>query len=322
MKKRNLKKPVNGQPTPGEEELIRRYFDVSARQDTSEEDHASFDKTGLYNRIHQTLKKNHPLANMRRIWQYAASVAVFAGVLFVTGYKFLQSSSANQVTALKQQEAKPGHINKMKLPDGTLVWLNAGSKLHYPETFAKNKREVTLDGEAYFEVKHETARPFLVHSQSVVTQVLGTTFNVRSYAESRKIKVTVLSGKVAVYETGKDGKSITKQPLMITANQEVVYAKSSRQLAYNLKPIQSADAAAWKEGNLIFKNTELSEVIYALERRYNVKIALDNSMLNCPVTANFNNEPVENVMRILPGLVEGKLSKYNGHYRLSGAGCQ
>jgi transmembrane sensor len=321
MKKRNFKKPVKGQLTPEDENLIKRYFEVAADADHSERS-TSFHKDGVYDRIRQTLEKREKTVNIYNLWKYVASVAVVAGVLFAAGYRYLQVSSNHQNIAYKQQEALRGHISKIELPDGTLVWLNAGSKLSFPENFCEDKREVGLEGEAYFEVKHETQRPFLVHTQSVVTQVLGTTFNVRSYAESGRIKVSVLSGKVAVYETDKAGKNITPQPLMVTANQEVIYSKVNRQLAYNTKQVISADAAAWKEGNLIFKNTELSEVINVLERRYNIDIALDSTMLNCPVTVDFNNQPIKQIMQILPHLVEGKLSESKGIYRLSGAGCQ
>jgi transmembrane sensor len=318
MKKRNNKNPVKGNITPGQQDLIRQYFEGEAERDIPEEADLSFNSDELYSRIQQTINKDEQRPNMRNVWKYAASVAVFAGIILAAGYRYMQNTSAPDHITLNQQKAARGHISKMELPDGTVVWLNAGSKLYFPQAFAKNKREVTLEGEAYFDVKHENERPFLVHTQNVVTQVLGTSFNISSYAESGRIKVTVLSGKVAVYETAKNG---GKQPLMVTASQEVIYSKVKQELAYNLKPLPPADAAAWKQGNLIFKNTELSEVIQALERRYDIKIQLDSTMQHCPITVNFNNQAVEQVMRILPRLVEGELSINKGTYRLSGAGC-
>ena len=178
-----------------------------------------------------------------------------------------------------------------------------------------------LEGEAYFEVKHDPEKPFLIHTETMVTQVLGTSFNVSSYPKAAQIKVTVLSGKVAVYERLASGRAVAGKVHFLEANQEVVYQKNLHQFLKIKNEIKSTDAAAWREGNLMFKSAELSEIIQRLERHYGITITTD-AELNCPVTVNFNKEPLDRVMRVLAQLVNGQLTYKNGQYHLGGVLCQ
>jgi transmembrane sensor len=255
-------------------------------------------------------------------WVLGTAATVFLiGILAYVFFVSTQSVHKPLVFAKLEKKSAPGVLTKIDLPDGSEIWLNAGSTITYPAQFDTDVREVKLEGEAYFNIQHDQKRPFLIHSATMVTQVLGTSFNISSYPDNQQIKVTVLSGKVAVYERGANGKAVSGKVHFVEANQEVMYQKHSHQFFTVKKEIKSIDAAAWKEGNLIFKSTELSEVIQRLERHYGTTIQTD-VVLDCPVTVNFNKEPLDRVMRVLAQLVNGQLEYKDGQYHLTGILCQ
>jgi len=247
----------------------------------------------------------------------ACLIVTLTYVIFISPRSFTEPKTVAKLEKI----SAPGELTKIDLPDGSRIWLNAGSSISYPEQFSSEKREVKLEGEAYFDVKHDPEKPFLIHTETMVTQVLGTSFNVSSYPQDQQIKVTVLSGKVAVYERGTVSKTAVGKVHFLESNQELVYQKALHQFMKVQNKTRPADAAAWKDGNLIFKSVELSEVVRRLGRHYGITIRTD-AELDCPVTANFNKEPLERVMRVLAQLVNGQLSYKNGQYHLTGVLCQ
>ncbi|EOR92697.1 putative anti-sigma factor [Arcticibacter svalbardensis MN12-7] len=302
------------------EEKINNYFDDAEDPSTIEQE-SNFEGNKTYQRILKTISSKEKQSNHPN-WFYQVAAAVLLIFLTSGAFYFYYQSGANVTqVAMQEKKAAPGTLTKVNLPDGTEIWLNAGSKISFPSEFDSDKREVNLEGEAFFKVKHDPQRPFLIHTQNLVTQVLGTSFNVNSFPQENQIKVTVLSGKVAVYEQEMQGKKNLNKTLFLTANQQGVYSKKQKNISLNKKNIKSEEAVAWKEGNLIFKDTELSEVVHNLERRYAIRIEMEKTM-SCPVTVNFNNESLERVMRVLAKLVNGQVSYENGHYRLTGAICE
>jgi transmembrane sensor len=302
------------------EDKVTDHFN-NAQIKSSLHQEINFEGDKIYQRIKETI---HEKEKARKLpsWLYLAAATV-TFILFSAAALYYYNSSSNfeRQIVLQEKKAAPGLLTKVNLPDGTEIWLNAGSKIKFPNHFPLDKREVILEGEAFFNVKHEEKRPFLIHTQAVVTQVLGTSFNISSYPGDKQTKVTVISGKVAVYEAAEPGQPNPNKPLFLTANQQGVYTKKQKNLLLNKQKVKSNDAIAWKEGNLIFKDTELSEVIGNIERRYAIRIEMESS-LSCPVTVNFNNEPLDNVMRVLAKLVNGKVTSRNGTYQLSGKICQ
>lgn len=313
-------KSAKGKVSPELEEKITRYFD-DARERHGNQPESNFESRQTYSRIQASIfRKENRRGTFRGWYQAVAAVllVITAATFFFNRYHL--TGVMNQM-AMQEKKAAPGTLTRMVLPDGTEIWLNAGSKIIFPRQFAKDKREVTLEGEAFFNVRHEKKRPFLIHTKDMITQVLGTSFNVSSYPQDKEIKVTVISGKVAVYEQHLSGKREPAKPIFLTANQQATYSKEQKSFVLNKRPLRSIDAAAWKEGNLVFKDTELREVVQRLERKYAIQIEMD-STLRCPVTVNFNDEPLERVMRVLGQLVNGQVSHHEGHYQLTDVLCQ
>ena len=163
----------------------------------------------------------------RRIWMAVASVliVVFGGWLWFGN----QSSDAK---GQKQEiiEAQNGSRSRSVLPDGSTVWLNAGSKLYYENDFTGATREVRLEGEAFFDVVKKTDRPFIVHTSGIDIKVLGTAFNVKSYPEDKTVETTLYRGSVKVFrheesETG---------AIHLKPNEKLILSKEAAAKAENL----------------------------------------------------------------------------------------
>ncbi|MGN6435633.1 MAG: FecR family protein [Agriterribacter sp.] len=156
------------------------------------------------------------------------------------------------------------------LSDGSKVWLNSGSKLTYPAIFTGSKREVNIIGEALFEVKRDTKKPFIVKKGSTQVKVLGTVFNVKAYAESKAVEVTLVKGKVIVQD------SETNRSTTLSAGQQAKVGNS-----FDVVKAPDVEAAvAWKNETFIFNNQSIEEIGHTLSRWYNVEVEFKNNHLN------------------------------------------
>ncbi len=157
-----------------------------------------------------------------------------------------------------------GGIYQVTLPDGTKVWLNAGSSLKYPMSFAKNERRVRLEGEAFFEVTKDSARPFKVLSKGQEIEVLGTAFNVNAYPDNTVIKTTLVNGKVKL----SNHKRYSEAIYLLPGQQSTNTNNGKIQLAN----VDTAPFTAWKEGLFYFDETPLSDALQQIGRWYNVEV--------------------------------------------------
>jgi len=169
-----------------------------------------------------------------------------------------------------------GKRSKLTLSDGSIVWLNSGSKLIFPITFNHqvSKREVYLEGEAIFEVTHNKKQPFMVLCKNHQITVLGTVFNISNYLDEKNIKTTLKSGRVEI----RYRKNIFMQKtIKIIPNTMAIYEKNSNTI--QTKKVEVAPQFSWREGILIFKNDNLKFIMKKLSRYYNVAIEITNTDL-------------------------------------------
>ena len=155
---------------------------------------------------------------------------------------------------------------QLVLADGTKVFLNSGSEMRYPERFGKARREVFLKGEAWFEVAKDSAREFWVHAGAMDVKVLGTSFNVNSYADENYTEVTLVEGHVAAYVDDKSYDLLPSRQLRWDKENESV----------DVRTVNVNDYIAWKKGQYVFKGRSLEEVAKVLERWYDVEIIFEN----------------------------------------------
>lgn len=161
---------------------------------------------------------------------------------------------------------------KIVLSDGSTVWLNAGTTFSYPATFSGKNREVTLDGEAFFEVKHNEKQPFLVRTNGIAVEDLGTSFNIKSYKNDYKILTTLVSGKAKVVSDADATKSA-----MLTPGYQSAYYSSNGQM--NVKAIDVEPVIAWKEGKFVFERQRLGDIMNDISRWYGLEINFANEEL-------------------------------------------
>lgn len=239
----------------------------------------------LSTRIPVSEPNNANRGNIRRLivrWSIAASILVAAGISF-----FMYHVRSPELLAM---QVPGGTIRQLILPDGTKVWLNAGTRLQYPGKFTNGNRTVILaDGEAYFDVIHDPANPFVVKTAEGNITVLGTSFDVNAYKNDREEKVTVASGKVGLQTIDKT------RTAFILPGERVTLSKTDHAFYKNKVPLE--DIAAWRQQRLIFDDQLLQEVMQSLERKYNVTIRIDNKqLLSQRITMHLNNQPLTDVL--------------------------
>jgi ferric-dicitrate binding protein FerR (iron transport regulator) len=271
----------------------------------------------ILSNIHQSIL---PPVKVYSIKKLLIKMAVAASGIAIVGTAYLYKNQLdNWIDPVKYQEivTQKGQVKMITLQDGTSVWLNADSKLSYPDKFKGDKREVTLLGEAYFKVMHDNARRFIIHTDKLNTSVLGTSFNIKAYKDDQTIKVAVITGKVAV---AAKNNTATRGALLLTPNMQAVYAKAHGTLVSE-KVDNAAAQADWYQGNLHYHNMPLPEVIADVQRKYNVVIKADKNLLNCTIYADFNNLPLPKVLKLMGALINAQADKAGDAYRLKGKGC-
>lgn len=202
--------------------------------------------------------------NWRKRLSYAAIWVVLIGFLAGYGVRYF-TSSAKQADLVYQELVNPkGQRAKIALPDGSEVYLGAGSKLYYPKQFTDSSREVKLEGEAFFEVAKNPHKPFIIHTQTVRTTVLGTSFRVAAFVNT-PIEVEVATGKVRVDDfAGSQQQSLA----VLTPGQKLSYTHGRPVLG----EIAVADVQQWKNARLVFDNKSVKDIAADLERWYDIHI--------------------------------------------------
>ena len=192
-----------------------------------------------------------------------------------------------------------GQISKVFLPDGSLVWLNADSKLQYSSNYGENTRTVSLTGEAYFEIKHEHSKPFLVKSGNVAITATGTSFNVNTFYNNSDIEIVLDEGELTIENLFSS--LIPGMPLKTTlvSGNKAIY--SLRESLFNVDDIKdSYDYTCWKDGVLSFRHADFETVVNSLERWYGVEFTWDGEPeSDWNYTGAFNNEYLESVLKAL-----------------------
>lgn len=263
-----------------------------------------------------------PPAPVRRLYKRMFWVAGIAASL-VLGWFFagplLLGKDKSVSAAQNTISTKRGSKSKVQLPDGTQVWLNADSRITYNENFQGSLREVQLSGEAYFDVVRDEERPFVIHTNVIDIKVLGTAFNVRSYADEKNTETSLVRGSVEVTLRNHPEKKFTLKPndkLIINNEQAGPVAESvkkdperttSKQIVltwgkinYPSKADTVATEAMWTRNKLAFDKESLEEIALKIERWYDVKVVIaDEAMKKTEFSIIIEDESLQQVMEAL-----------------------
>lgn len=229
--------------------------------------------------------RNHRLYLTRT---FAAAAAVVLLCLSVwTAYLYMQPATIQTVSTLAETRT-------VRLPDGTSVTLNHYSSLSYPERFKSDDREVELSGEAYFEVSKDSKHPFIVQTETIDVQVLGTHFNVDAYPDNPDVKTTLLTGSVAVSNKNNSVRMVLKPNEVAIYNK--VEQKPTRKVLEN-----AGDEISWRHGEFIFDDLPLQEIARELSNSFGTTIHIaDSTLQNYRITARFRNgEDLDAILSVL-----------------------
>jgi transmembrane sensor len=247
-------------------------------------------------------------------WRWAAAAILILGVTSVVFYsRKLQYNDQGANLVMHKIHVPYGTTQKLVMPDGTKVMLNAGSTFTYPETFSKNTRDVNLNGEGFFEVTHNAKKPFLVHTNKLTVKVLGTVFNVKAYNNDKTIETTLLKGKVQVELKNNPDKIIILLPnekLMVANNQpQTPFTNAGNtnfaQIEYQvtrlplIKPTEIKETA-WLDNRILFTNEMFEDVAKQIERKYNVQIVFEDPALKTEqISGLLDKESLQDAMQII-----------------------
>ena len=204
-------------------------------------------------------------------------------------------SSSEELLAYNVIEVPKGQVFKLVLSDSTVVWLNADTKLKYPKKFINSltTRTVELEGEAFFDVAHKKNQPFIVNTNGVDVKVLGTKFNVSSYANDKFINTTLVEGSVNAIDTNNASNSI-----IITPGFQASFQKDNMRLTS--KKVNTLDYTSWMQKIIVFNDTTFENLIAKIERTYNVEILNENEQIkNERFTGEFDIENIETIFKAL-----------------------
>ncbi len=261
-------------------------------------------------------------------WYIAASIIILVGLFFIFDVPGL-INSRSQISQNLEIFVPKGQRSQMLLPDGTKVWLNSGTIFKYPSNFSSHKREVYLEGEAFFNVTHNKRSPFLVHIKNNLTvKVLGTEFNVKCYNDERVVETTLIKGSVVFSKKDNDNNVIKEVNLI--PKEKVTYDKyiqkitvtkfdipASSAKAASVVPVSTAiktktvennneeencdqleELTSWKDDALVFQDETFENISIKMERWFGIAIKVqDNNLKQVRFTGKFINK--ESVYQIL-----------------------
>ncbi len=310
--------PVNRQYAEYKyKELLSRMQKMDLISEDVNEDE---DKEHLVRLVNRDNKRKGKLTGIRKIIKLLAAASV---IIFITTIVLLYSGHRKMKTSIaafpnkKEIVTKNATKTNLVLPDGTKVWLNAGSKLTYDDAFGNKWREVVLTGEAYFDVTKNANKPFIIHTLKMDIKVLGTAFNVRCYPDEKKVETSLIRGSIEVtlkdrptekiYLKPNEKLTLIEEPVFVnsvkngvkrhtleTASPEPMVAISH--LTYNNLD-NTVIETSWMQNKLVFKSETFEGVAKKMEKWYNVSIVFsDESVKNLHFTGIFEKETVSEAL--------------------------
>jgi len=286
-------------------EELRKIWEASSRQDKHFEELFNPDEDWQYFKERIKRERNTSIfpithnikANRARFSQFRriAAIIVIAALLGILAYQDLYTKPQVADPVLREISIEKGHRGNVTLSDGTQVQLNGESKIILPKVFEADKREITLKGEAFFDVTHNPDRPFIIHAGEAIVRVVGTKLDVRSYPEDDGVRVVVKRGRVEL----KSRKDFVKNMAVLTAGEVGKLYRKDNQIKE--RTVEDLDVyLSWTKGYLKFKDTPMDEVAKQLERKYDIQVEFsDSSLKKMRLTAELKSRIIQRNMDVI-----------------------
>lgn len=343
--KQLLKRYVTGVASEEEKLLIDHWYELLYNDNISKLNDAELLllEQEIWDKIEEEALLEHdkilPIKTpfRKNIFKWAAAAAVFIGIslgiyIFTTGEHSLFVYQENKLKSQFEEVINTSSVTKrVSLEDGTVITLQPSSKIAYPHFFSKDKREVYLEGEAFFDVAKNPAKPFLVHSGNLLTQVLGTSFTIKPDKKSNKITVAVKTGRVAVFEDNKQVTLNTEQQknngAIITPNQKIVYDVEKRNfitsLVENPEPVlQEHPIPTDVPASFTFDETYLSSVFEHLGKIYAIDIVVENeNIYKCRFSGDISRQSLYDKLELICQSTNHQYEVKGTKILIKGKGC-
>ena len=282
-------------------EMIERSQEFWGRI-SPDQDIKEYNGTHILDHIHHKIKIEEAVFSNKtrrksRFIRYLTRIAtiLFIPVLVASWLLLSQNKSFRNIKSYSDIHSPYGTRTKFYLPDGSTGWLNGGSSLKFPTQFGRKVRDVTLTGEAYFDVVSNHKKPLIVSTKDIDIKVFGTKFNVMAYTDENITEVTLESGNIEVFKKS-DG--IAKSIGVLTPNEACAFNSISDSCI--IQPVNSTEKLSWLDGKLTFKYEPFEEVVHKINRWYNVNIVIKDDMLNSHLYyGTFKDETLEEVLTLL-----------------------
>jgi len=269
-----------------------------------------FNPMAALHRMDARINEHSKKAVIPMYWARIAAGFILASLISWALYYSTQDFSANEDLAMIVRTTSAGQKRSIQLSDGTKVMLNTNSNLKWPEHFNNDTRDVFLEGEAFFEVAHDQNHPFIVHTSTLDTKVLGTSFNIRQ--SGNEIAITLATGKIEI-----SGKNVAE---VLSPSEKLTYYMGKEN--WTRENAELEKELGWKNGTIILDNERLEQAVIRLERWYNVRISVEaEAIKNCRITGKFTDETLERVLSAISDAtgIQYVISKQN--VKLLGKGC-
>lgn len=231
----------------------------------------------------------------RQAMRIAAVLIVLAGITFVIINYLKQSPAQKQLVALNEKV-------EGKLPDGSIVTLNAGSTLDYPEKFTGDERSVRLTGEAFFEVAPDKSKPFIISANDIMVEVVGTSFFVSANANG-DVEVIVKTGKVAVYR-----KNNPSEKKILEPGDKAEFTSNEKKISESEN--QDENYLSWKTNMLTFSDDSLSDVIATMNKHFKANITItDEKLKGIPLTGSYTDKTLDQILSLIESSLKIRVTK-------------
>ncbi len=310
-------KYLNGSATERERKALEEYYALLGDAPELSELMGESKITQLGDRLKKRIKQEiQPVRKpfySQPYYRIAALAVILLGVIWLV--KLNPEKRYLPAAPVKQARVKKDSINRfLTLPDGSTIVLHRGSQLEIMEDFNQSERAVRLTGEAFFDVRHDPSRPFVIHTGKIKTTVLGTAFNIRAWPSQKDIIVSVNRGKVRVEDEN-------KLIAVLTPDKQIVYNKKTT--VSGEQTVESEELIEWIQQDMAFEEMAFGDLATHLGARYGVEIKFQHPELQkCLITGRFSGtETLEEVMRTLSITLNARYTINEGVVLIDGNKC-